>query len=68
LKETHLPYASFLATALFQLGERDAAFEVLEQGVLSRSAYMPFVGEPICDPLRRDQRFGQLLARLGLPT
>ena len=68
LKEAHLPYASFLATALFQLGERDAAFEVLEQGVLSRSAYMPFVGEPICDPLRRDPRFGQLLARLGLPT
>lgn len=68
LKERHAPYASFLATALFQLGERDAAFEILEQGVLSRSAYMPFVGEPICDPLRSDPRFGQLLARLGLPA
>jgi adenylate cyclase len=68
LKETHLPYATFLATALFQLGELDAAFEVLEEGVLSRSAYMPFVGEPICDPLRRDPRYGQLLARLGLPA
>ncbi|MEO7987090.1 MAG: BTAD domain-containing putative transcriptional regulator [Gemmatimonadales bacterium] len=59
---------SYLATALFQLGERDAAFELLEQGMVSRSAYMPFVGEPTCDALRQDPRFGQLLARLGLPA
>jgi TolB-like protein/Tfp pilus assembly protein PilF len=68
LKERHAPYASFMATALFELGERDAAFDILEQGVHTRSAFMPFVGEPICDPLRRDPRFGQLLARLGLPA
>jgi adenylate cyclase len=69
LEEGHGLYSStFLATALFQLGEREAAFEILEQGVHSRSAYMPFVGEPLHDPLRRDPRFGQLLARLGLPA
>ena len=68
LKERQAPYASFLATALFQIGEPDAAFEIFEQGLRARSAYMPFVGEPICDPLRADPRFGQLLAELGLPA
>jgi tetratricopeptide (TPR) repeat protein len=69
LTEGQAPYSNtYAATALFQLGERDAAFETLEQGVLSRSAYMPFLGEPMCDPLREDPRFGRLLAQLGLPA
>ena len=69
LEESHGLYPSlFVATALFQLGEGDTAFEMLDQGVRSRSAYMPFVGEPLHDPLRRDPRFGQLLARLRLPA
>jgi thioredoxin-like negative regulator of GroEL len=69
LKEGQAPYSStFLATALFQLGERDAAFEVLDGGLRSRSGYMAFLGEPVCDPLREDPRYGPLLERLGLPA
>jgi hypothetical protein len=69
LKEGNAPYsATFLATALFQLGERDAAFEILEAGVRTRSAYMAFLNEPVCDPLREDPRYSRLLQRLGLPA
>jgi serine/threonine-protein kinase len=69
MKHRQALYAhTFLATALFLLGERDAAFEVLEWGVGTRSAYMPFLGEPVCDPLREDPRYGRLLERLGLPA
>jgi TolB-like protein/Flp pilus assembly protein TadD len=69
LEQGNAPYsATFLATALFQLGERDAAFETLERGVRTRSAYMAFLGEPVCDPLREDPRYGRLLQRLGLPA
>jgi adenylate cyclase len=69
LEKGKAPYSStFLATALFQLGERDAAFEILEGGVRTRSAYMAFLGEPVCDPLRQDPRYGGLLQRLGLPA
>ena len=47
------PYSSSLsAVALLQLGDTEAAFEVLEHGMRTRSAYMPFVGEPLSDPLR----------------
>ena len=68
VQEGNAPYSStFLATALFQLGERDAAFETLEGGVRTRSAYMAFLGEPVCDPLREDPRYSRLLQRLGLP-
>jgi TolB-like protein/Flp pilus assembly protein TadD len=68
LKQGNAPYSTtFLATALFQLGERDTAFEILETGVRTRSAYMAFLGEPVCDPLRQDPRYGRLLQRLGLP-
>ncbi len=66
--ETDGLHHSILATTLFQLGNADEAFETLNQGVLSRSAYMPFVGEPLHDPLRRDPRFSRLLARLELPA
>ena len=63
------PYASsFSAVTLFQLGDADAAFEILEHGMRTRSAYMPFVGEPLSDPLRREPRFVQLLERLRLPA
>jgi adenylate cyclase len=69
LEAGNAPYsATFLATALFQLGEHDAAFEILEDGVRTRSAYMAFLGEPVCDPLRQDPRYGRLLQRLGLPV
>jgi serine/threonine-protein kinase len=67
IEEGHGLYPpTLLATALFQLGDADTAFEMLEQAARSRSAYMPFLGDPLHDPLRRDPRFGRLLARLGL--
>ena len=69
MNKQRAPYSSsFSAVALFQLGDADAAFEILEHGMRTRSAYMPFVGEPLSDPLRREPRFVQLLERLGLPA
>ncbi len=67
-KRGQAPYSfTFSAVTLFRLGESAAAFEVLEHGVRTRSAYMPFLGEPLSEPLRADPRFGKLLERLGLP-
>jgi adenylate cyclase len=69
VKQENAPYASSIsALALFQLGEREAAFELLEHGLRTHSTYMPFVGEPLSDPLRSDPRFGRLLEELGLPA
>ena len=48
------------------LGEIDAAFEVVARAEEEQMAYLYFTGLPGFDPIRRDPRFGALLARLGL--
>ena len=49
------------------LGERDRAFERIEEGYRERAGLLVFAKvEPIFDPLRADQRFGDLLRRMGL--
>ena len=67
LEGGHALYPStFVATALFRLGAPDEAFEMLEKGVLARSGFMAFLGDPLHDPLRTDPRFGELAGRAGL--
>jgi predicted Zn-dependent protease len=59
----------FLVAATYtELGEKENAFESLEQGFLQRSTCMPWIGvDPRLNPLRSDPRFQDLVRRIGLP-
>jgi hypothetical protein len=50
------------------LGDFDTAYAGMEQALERRSSYIPFMSEPLFDPLRGDPRFLTLKARLGLPV
>ncbi|HKZ79410.1 MAG TPA: protein kinase [Pyrinomonadaceae bacterium] len=59
------PY--FIALVYVALGDRDAAFEWLEQAYQSRDEWLIWLGvEPKLDPIRSDPRFQELLRRVGL--
>lgn len=50
------------------LGDADAAFGRLRNAIASRSAWIAYLGvDPRLDPLRKDARYAQLEAELGLP-
>ncbi len=51
---------------LAALGEKDAAFQVLQRAEAERQGMLLLVGFPGFDPLRSDPRFEALLASLGL--
>ena len=56
-----------IALAYLEKGDTDNAFAWLEEGYRRRSRLMPFLGiEPQLDPLRDDDRFVDLLRRVGL--
>jgi tetratricopeptide (TPR) repeat protein len=62
-------YVSPLAFALIYigLGDRNNAFQALDQAYNERSEYLVYLpSEPLADPLRSDPRFPALLRRLGL--
>jgi tetratricopeptide (TPR) repeat protein/tRNA A-37 threonylcarbamoyl transferase component Bud32 len=51
------------------LGNHDAALEQFAQAVNDRDPSMVFLGvDPRLDPVRRDERYRELLKRIGLPT
>ncbi len=58
-----------MSMALAQAGELDRAFAELE-GALAKGYgdVAGLHGDPYLEPLRRDRRFGVLLARHGLPA
>jgi tetratricopeptide (TPR) repeat protein len=49
------------------LGDRDTAFEVMEQAFRQRDSLLVYLKiEPLFDPLRADARFANLISRIGL--
>jgi serine/threonine-protein kinase len=59
--------AFFFAIINVGLGEVDEAMDCLERAYEERSGFLPFIGvEPILDPLRGDERFADLMARVGI--
>jgi tetratricopeptide (TPR) repeat protein len=67
LETVYVP-AYHLALAHTGLGNRDAAFALLEKACLDHEpAVTNLKVEPRFDPLRRDPRYGILLRHLGLP-
>jgi TolB-like protein/Tfp pilus assembly protein PilF len=56
------------AWLLAELGETEAAFEVLARAEEERQPFLVFAGLPGFDRLRDDPRFKALLTRLGLPA
>jgi TolB-like protein/Tfp pilus assembly protein PilF len=56
------------AWLLAELGDTDAAFDILKRAEEERQAFLIYTGLPGFDPLRADPRFPALLERLGLPT
>ncbi len=50
------------------MGRKDEAFEWLEKAYRERSYRLIYIGvDPLFDPLRSDERFKDLLRRIGLP-
>lgn len=61
------PY--LIATAYVGLGDREHAFEMLEQAVKQRDDLVPDLGvDPVFRDLRSDPRFARLLRKIGLPS
>jgi serine/threonine-protein kinase len=59
----------FLAVIHLGLGDRDRAFELLDKAREERSGFLAFINvEPMMDELRSDNRFADLLGRLGLAS
>jgi hypothetical protein len=54
----------FMARIYVGLGDKDKAFEWLEKDYDERS--LPFILDPIFDPLRSNPRFQDLLRRMNL--
>jgi TolB-like protein/DNA-binding winged helix-turn-helix (wHTH) protein len=58
----------FLAEVHAQLGEKDKAFQWLEQGYQNHDFFMTFLKtDPSMDPLRSDPRFAAMLKKIGVP-
>jgi Tfp pilus assembly protein PilF len=55
------------AAAYAQLGEKDAAFAVLEKAFVTRTDLFQVKPDPSFDKIRSDPRFADLLRRIGLP-
>ncbi len=68
-KESENSYIPAQEKAIIQisLGDKDAAFALLEKGFQDRFAVLPAINvEPLFDDLRGDARFRNLLARMNL--
>ena len=61
--------AFFIAASFGLLGEKDQAFQWLNESYKNHEAAMPFLnGYALLDSLRSDPRFQNLVRRIGIPT
>lgn len=61
--------AFFIAAAYGLLGEKDEAFQWLDESYKNHEAALPFLnGYALLDSLRSDPRFPALVRRIGIPT
>ncbi len=66
-KKRYVP-SVYLAHLYGRLGDRDEAFEILDQGYALRDRHLVTVKwAPEMEPLRGDPRFQQLLEKIGFP-
>jgi len=60
--------ALYFALLYTGLSDRDNAFHWMNAAVEERTEYLIYLGtEPVADPLRSDQRFSDLVRRVGIP-
>ena len=60
--------ATLIAFLDAALGESDSALDRLERAFEVREPFLTYLGvDPIWDPLREEERFQELVERLGLP-
>ena len=60
--------ALYFALLYTGLSDRDNAFHWMNRAVEERTEYLIYLGtEPVADPLRGDQRFPDLVRRVGIP-
>lgn len=65
----HFQHAFVCASLHAVLGERDEAFEWLDNALLARAGNLVYLGlDPHFENLHGDPRFGNLLCRIGLPA
>ena len=56
-----------VAVVYLSLGEHDAAFEWLDRALAARSSWLISMNvDPLFEPLRKDSRFTDLVAKVGL--
>jgi len=57
----------YFALTYFALGDKDRAFELLDQAYQDRSVLMVNLNLPYNDPMRSDPRYTALVKKVGLP-
>lgn len=62
---TYVP-GTIIAMIYAVLGEKDLAFESINQAVRDGTSTIVFLNEPIFEDLRTDPRFGEILEKIGL--
>ena len=59
--------ATDIALQYLEAGNSDRALEFLEKAYEERDPTLPYIGQPLWDPLRSDPRFQELLRKMNLP-
>ncbi len=67
MQQTRLVPDIYLAAVHVGLGEKDQAFQLLDNAYKARVDRLVYLKvEPMADPIRSDPRFAQLMAKIGL--
>jgi len=63
-----LPPSSAIALEYLNAGNYDLAMDWLERTYEEHDPKLPYLGLPLCDPLRSYLRFKDLLRKMNLPV